>query len=185
MHLIELSVLEYFQRNHPARMPDASSETSNRPRGLFAECRAEIFQKKSSILNIHQKTGGLWSTLIGSVYQVSNHPDLAVLVALYPDGTVLWLDDHASDDDFAVFVHREHLQSWLLHRAEQLAQLIAETKCNYLGQPQLISAPSDIPPLAAWWLESDQGAQEAREQEERLASISAQIHPPTVIQNCR
>jgi hypothetical protein len=134
--------------------------------------------------NIERQKGSVKAELKAPVYSISSDSHLTSIIAVYPDETLLWLDDHSSDVDFSIFLVRENLVDWLPHRLEQWASLVTNTKFNYLGEPQFIGSPYDIPPIRerskTVLREMPGGADEIIEWEQRLVRIADQIKPPVV-----
>lgn len=148
------------------------------PRGWFEELKLEAFQTPYLPL---LRTGALWSRLSGRVYEIG-HFQLSVVLALYDDGTILWLDDHSSDTDFEVFIGREHLVTWLPYEVDDFLNLLTQTKFNYLGEPQLVRSILEIPKLTeqerSLQAKSETGHAALLEEEKLLNSIAGQVQPP-------
>jgi len=153
------------------------------PRGWFEEVRAGMFRVTTSS-SVSLQTGEFWPELSGKVYVVSNG-QLSVVLARYNDGTILWLDDHSKDADFQSFVRSERLLEWLPHRMDRLVHLLIKTRLNFLGRPQLVSSAMEVPELLesqkALLGEDEEVQRFLLEQEKRLAGISDQIRPPSLI----
>jgi hypothetical protein len=116
------------------------------------------------------------SAILYKVY-VDDHMSLSVVMAHYKDGTILWLDDHSNNDDYAAFVRREHLWEYLPDRLDVLVNLLINTKFNYLGSPQLVSSKVDIPPypdLLSEILRADL----LQERDKRMMRASALVEAP-------
>ncbi len=132
--------------------------------------------------NITPQTGDLYSRLTGTVYRVFFY--LPSMIAIYPDETILWLDDHANDLDYQTFITREHLIEWVPDHVNALAQLIVETKFTFLGMPHLLHNTSDILPRSEERKEILSQSADGREflaaHEAALTYVSSQIVPPRV-----
>jgi hypothetical protein len=111
--------------------------------GWLEHVRIHSFQQILEA-NVTLQKGRYWDLLTGKVYVVFDFYLTAVL-ALYPDETILWLDHHANNSNYEVFMRRENLLGWYPERKDQLIQLLVETKFNFLGQPQLIRSAVEIP----------------------------------------
>ena len=150
-------------------------------RGWLEEYRVEVFQTPHEPLLLE---GVLWSKLAGSVYKIERS-QLSVVLAHYEDNTILWLDDHSDDTDFKAFVRREQLSKWLPQNREALLDVLIATKFNFLGRPQLVRNPSEIPTFSETQLTSvakSKGAREKiSEQKALLARIQSQIQPPNCV----
>lgn len=168
---------------------DASGE---RPKGLFAEYRLVGFENATKIWNISPKVETIWSGVSCKVYEINDsYFYLGLIIALYDEGIVLWLDDEADDRDFAMFTQREKLWSWLDTSANNFIELLLQSKLAYLGQPQLIHSIVDIPPFPEdLWspphasnTQKEIGKREHAAYEERLRHVTPLIQPPAIIQN--
>jgi hypothetical protein len=154
-----------------------------RPLGYLEHTRAENFQGlRSGMVRI--KDNPTLSSLSAQILEISMFA-LSAVVAFYRSGKVLWLDNHADDEDFEAFLRREGLIEWLPDRWSELLELLCETKLNYLGLPRLIRDVHEIPrpseeSMAIIGKDPRVQAQLA-EEAELIASIADQIEPPTVM----
>ena len=110
--------------------------------GWFEQARVTAFQSLYAE-NISKKTENHYARLTATIYEVFSGGFVAI-VASYPDQTILWLDDHSTVSPYQAFVSREQLVQWLPHRINELAQLIVETRFNFLGMPRLLYSTADI-----------------------------------------
>jgi|GEM_PF-2638457 len=110
--------------------------------GWFEQARASTFRSLYAE-NIKQKTEDHYAGLTAAIYEVFSSGIVAI-IALYPDETILWLDDHSTVSPYQAFVSREQLVQWLPHRINELAQLIVETRFNFLGMPRLLHSTTNI-----------------------------------------
>ncbi len=169
---------DFFRRRYDLHPQAHAPIDESRVRGWFEEYRVETFRSERFPL---LRTGDLWSRLSGKVYDLT-HFQLMVILVLYDDDTILWLDDHSDDADFEEFIRRERLPEWLPGQIDELVQLLIETKFSYLGRPQLIRNVSEIPKLTerekSWQAESKAGLEALQEEEKRLASVTNQIQSP-------
>jgi hypothetical protein len=134
-----------FFNNHPlaqVRKPWISSDPL-RPQGIFSSLRAGSFD--AAYLNIVRRQGEPWTRLRMPIYEVSTMPGLNTVIAQDVDDKLLWLDDDFKDDDFSFFVHQEELYRWPTDQLSELTTILVETKCAYLGLPQVITSLADIP----------------------------------------
>lgn len=121
-----------------------------------------------------------------SIYQVYDDR-LPMMIAIYDDGMVLWLDDVSNNDDFVIFSQRENLINQVLANPHAAAGLLVKTKFAFWYRPQLILSAYDVPQH----LEStdvqpieDEGLQEwYAEKERRFYSIINKVFPPVVTQD--
>jgi hypothetical protein len=175
---------DFFKRQLETR-PEVQLPASSGVRGFMEEFRAEVFQALD--YEAHELEKASLGTRLSSKIYVIMTSHLSVKLALYWNGTILWLDDHSSDSDFIEFVRREDLISWLPERVHELLELLIETKFSFMGWPQLITSVSDIngmpdqvrgamSELGEEWLQSLSDA------DERLSDVADLIHPPTWIQ---
>ena len=139
--------------------------------GWLEQARIDAFNQLLEE-NVILKQGLPWNILMGKVYMVVYFHITAIL-ALYPDETILWLDDHSSNSDYEVFMQRENLLSWPPDRKDQLIQLLVETKFNFLGWPRVIYSAVDIP----------QRKNKIKESQKRLTWVTQKIFPPIYDQN--
>jgi hypothetical protein len=155
--------------------PDvALSPAPPRPRGWMEEYRAGAFQ---TIHNFALKTDIPWTQLSGRVYELSRS-QLSVVLAVYSDDTILWLDDHSGDSDFEGFARRERLATWLPQQMNELLTLLIETKFNYLGQPQLVQSASEIP---GFKVGPGKAPATLLEEKKHFDSVAKQIQPPECV----
>jgi hypothetical protein len=178
MHEVKQMFADFFRRKYEAYSEIQQPIHRSQPRGWLEEFRAEAFQ---TAYYPTLKTGALWSRLSGEVYEIA-HFQLSVVLALYGDGTILWLDDHSSELDFEEFIRREHLMTWLPDQMDDLLDLLIETKFKFFGQPRLIHNVSEVPRLTerekSLQATSKEGMEAFLEEEKLLDSIAAQIQPP-------
>lgn len=158
--------------------PEGTTRYRLRPqKGWLEEARADAF---SSLIpeQISLKEGSLWSEFSAKAFRIHHIGFLSVVLAYY-DGTILWLDDHESNDDFEAFVKNERLWTWLPERRDDLIALLLEAKLSYLGLPQLINTAADIPTISrsAGSPEEEQYLIEIQQNYERAAN---KIVPPNV-----
>ncbi|MBE7471979.1 MAG: hypothetical protein DPW09_26770 [Anaerolineae bacterium] len=169
---------DYFRKKSESYSDVHLSPNKLRPRGWLEEFRVEIFQ---TVDNLSLKSGVLWSRLTGKIYKLE-HSQLSVVLALYSNDAILWLDDHSDNFDFEIFIRREDLLTWLPDQLEDFLDLLIQTKFNFLGRPQLIRSVSAIPTFTeeemAFYTQSQQGREGILEQERRFADIVDQIQPP-------
>lgn len=157
---------------------------ANRPKGWFEEIRTKAFGSPN-FGDMVLKEGPTWTGISAKVYNIHAIGPLSVILAYYDDGTVIWLDDHFSDDDFKLFVKKEHLWTWLPERKEDLIALLIETKLNYLGRPQLINTISEIPSFSIKemesWLVDPHAQNQLVEAQQKLKHVSEKIIPPILL----
>jgi hypothetical protein len=153
--------------------------------GCMEEIRARTFQSANYQPIKWQSSFAV--QFVGSIYTIKAQ-HYSVILALYEEGVLLWLDDHSSDTDFAEFLRRENLFAWLPDRIDELVEVLVETKFSFLGWPRRINHPSDIKKASDYirknlalfghdWVESILHA------EKRIADIASRIHPLTYIKN--
>ena len=139
--------------------------------GWLEQVRIHAFQQILES-NVALQKGVLWDLLNGKVYVVIDFY-LTAIVALYSDEAILWLDHHANNSDYEIFMRRENLLSWYPDRKDQLIQLLVETKFNFLGEPRLIRSATDIPETE----DKNTGAQK------RLTAVIPKLFSPIYAQN--
>ncbi len=183
---IESQMADFFRKQYESR--PAVRQKIKGPRVWGEDFRAEIFAKA------HQprlRTRAPWDGLSGTIYELWSS-SVSVVLAVYSDGTILWLDDHSDDSDFVEFIRREHLLEWVPDRLDEFLVLLVEGKLNYLGWIRLIGSVSDIPPLPVeirnWYTnpekwkgsttEFERAQQFVLELDKRLAAVADQIKPP-------
>lgn len=105
---------------------------------------------------------------------------LSIVVAVYPDEAVLWLDG-LSDEDFSTFWNMERLTDWIADRFDKLLNLLILTRLNYLGFPRVINQVDDIPVLETS-SDSTELLELAHRQAEQLAGIKYLVDPPKFTQ---
>jgi hypothetical protein len=132
-----------------------------------------------------QESGRLWSELSGQVFKMhrTDHRSVSVVVALYDERDILWLDCLSRGPDFETFVRRERLTGWLPHRLEDFVELLTKTKLHILLMPRMVRSISEIPPLTARH-RSTLASQEPEflaGMDERLAGLAGQIQPPECV----
>lgn len=176
----------FFKERYESR-PEVRLPMPGQPQGFAEGFRALVFQSESYKPKLVQIERPLWSTLSGKIYTIVAH-HLSVVVTQYEDGTILWLDDHSSNADFEIFIHREHLLRWLPDNIEEVTDLLVSTKFNFFGWPQLITSTSDIPEMPNRMKKTipannQEVWQSIIEAEKRLAIVANQIHPPTCLDN--
>ncbi len=174
-----------FFKELSEKRPEVHQVIPGRPRGFFEQLRATTFQSTRYDPRLIKVDQPLWSKLSGNLYTIVDH-HLSVVLAQYEDGTVLWLDDHSSDSDFEVFTIREDLSNLLPGQAEEVSDLIARTKFNFLGWPHLIRQVSDIAEIPKNTkrminAQSKEHKQVLADKESRLLAVASQIHPPTCL----
>lgn len=175
--------VHFFRRRREPSLENKKNIQLKRPGGWFEELRIETFGTPNSG-TVLIKEGDDWSKLRAKVYTIHSIGQISAVLAYYSDGTILWLDDHSSDDDFEVFVRNERLWTWLPDQRERLVRLLVETKLNYLGRPYLVNGVSDIPSFSTQDLELWPDNLDAQEQlidaQKRLEYVSEKIIPSTV-----
>ncbi len=176
-------ILQYLQNIQPVHSKIPFDAPSERPRGIFAEFRLDGLENMTDILNVHPKVGAIWSEISCKVYEINfGHHYLWLIIALYDEGIVLWLDNEANDRDFAMFARREQLWSWPDTSINNFIELLLQSKLSYLGQPQLIQSVVDIP--ENWWVWPTNNTQKEHLQKayaahkERLQLVTPLIRPP-------
>jgi hypothetical protein len=157
-----------------------SFDQNSRRLPAFVEIRAEIF-KDTYNTYASERTGGLWSELSCKVYKVASKK-LSVIVALYGDKDILWLDNHSDDSDFEILVRRERLIEWLPYRLDELLDLLIETKLNYLLWPLLVRMVSEVPPYKEEY-RALSDPEFVVEMDKRLAKVANQIQPPRCVRD--
>lgn len=175
---------DFFKAKQKLSRSSKVHASRNRPHGWFDEFRADAFATPE-FGNILLKEGGIWPKLIARIYNVHSIGEVSVVLAYYGDGKILWLDDHASDDDFKKFFKTERLWEWLPEQIEDFAALLIETKLNYLGNPHLIKSKLDIPSFSKQDLEQLSGDENAKNQlnqaQENLERVSEKITAPNLL----
>ena len=179
--MIRVRFADYFKKQWMSR-PEVQLSAQRGVRGWSEEFRADIFQ------NVGYPSKK-WESPLGSQFSASIYtiiaPHLSVVLALYNDNTLLWLDDHSSDTDFAEFIRRENLLLWLPNQLDKFVELLVETKFNFLGWPQFLSKASDIDKVPdeikdKQSLFGHQHMEAMLDAEKRIDEIMGIIHPPTL-----
>lgn len=194
MDSTERLILQYLHNILPVHPKIPFNEPNERPRGLFAEFRLEGFKDATKVVNIRPLVESFWTEISCKVYRINNgHHYLWLIIALYDEGIVLWLDNEADDRDFALFARREKLWSWLGASVDNFIELLLQSKLSYLGQPRLLRDVADIPlfpeDMWNWQLPTDNDVQRENRRkahdahEERLRHVTPLIQPPAIIQN--
>ncbi len=189
MNSTDRLILDYLNNILPVHPKVEFNTQGERPKGLFAEFRLEGFKNATKIVNIHPKIGTVWSEVSCKAYEINDGRHyLDLIIALYDESIVLWLDDETDDRDFTSFVRREKLWSWLGTSVNNLIELLLESKLSYLGQPQLIHNIADIPQVPeddwTWVLANMKGAQkEFDAYKERQERVTPLIRPPEIIRD--
>lgn len=180
---VNQQIAKFFEDKHRLSPEVSLPSPEPLPRGWFEEVRAQMF-RAGNWGDVSPWTEEIWSELSGKVHMVSNG-HLSAIVALYTDGTILWLDDHSKDTDFQNFVHRERLLGWLPYRMDKLVRLLVGTRLNFLGWPLLINSASDVPTPSekqkALWVGDKEVEEFLLEQAKWLANIHDQIRPPVLV----
>ncbi len=177
---MEKQIFAEFFKNQWESRPSVRVAAQRGFRGYMEEVRAHEFQ--STDYQINPWTGPLWSQLSGSIYaMVARY--YSVVLATFEDKTILWLDDHSSNVDFAEFVRREQLMNWLPDQMDDVLEILIKTKFNFLGWPKLVNSILDIPniPVYKEYPEVNRGhSQDMQDAEMRLTNIADRLYPPTV-----
>jgi hypothetical protein len=176
----------FFKERSESRQ-EVQSQKPEQPYGFRGMFREMIFQSDDYEPQPLKVDRPLWSKFSASIYTIEV-AHLSVILARYADGTILWLDDHASDSDFETFVRRERLSSWLPDQVEEMLDFLVRTKFNFMGWPRLVRSASDIPVLSdpvknAVSAYSKEGEGLIIEAERRLADVTNRIGPPMCVGN--
>lgn len=109
----------------------------------------------------------------GVVYAIPWGNVSSFVLACYRDGTILWLDDHFGDSDFAVFFERERLFDLLPDKLSEFMELLMWTKFSFMPTGKLAPDYGRM-----WWYsgQAGRGYEEHRHLAER-------IHPPALSGN--
>jgi len=178
---ISRQFVDFFKARQKLFLESKKNVRLNQPIGWFEELRTETFGTPN-IGDISVKEVTDWSKLNAKIYTIHSIGQISVVLAYYEDGTIFWLDDHSSDEDFEAFVRKERIWAWLPAQKENLVSLLIETKLNYLGRPQLINNISDIPSFTKQdlelWAEDPHAQSELIESQQKLKSVSEKITPP-------
>lgn len=177
MEIIVTQITTYLQ----AKASEAKNKYPSNLRGWAEETRLIGFEPQD-IRHIIMQEDPPYSRLLASVFKVTTVYDLTLIMAIYKDGTILWLDDHSDDEDYKLFISREALLDWLPEKINEYSSLFIETKLNFLGEPRLISSITDIPPKAEHvvkeWTESPEGRELSKQYDNSLNKLIKLIYPP-------
>ncbi len=182
VNITQQLIVDFFRNQCESHPNVLSPARSPRPRGFAEEHRADEFRSGKNFST--RQIGDQWSGLSGKVYEASGKI-LSVILALYDDKNVLWLDNHTDDSDFEAFIRRELVLEWLPHRVDELLDLLIGTKLKFLGRPQLVHVASEVPVLTQADRDlfksekSEEDVQFIKKMDKRLAGIAGQIQPPT------
>lgn len=110
----------------------------------------------------------------------------AVLMAVYHDGTLLWLDDHSANEDFSQFCQREKLLADHIdmQNPETTARLLLTLKLTFLYTPsqcKVLRTIDDVPEQSDDWLPAPNWEghfDEPYDYAARLRQVAAQLYPP-------
>lgn len=126
-----------------------------------------------------------FNQLSAKLYRAAIHyPGIAktAVLAFYEDGSILWLDDHSSDQDFEIFLQRETIP---LNNASDLASLVLKTKVDYLWmgyEGRIVSRIDDIPQYTradCEGMSEDQIKTYLDEQKGKLLDVAPLLYPPS------
>lgn len=179
LELTREHVVEFFGtriKQHPeVRQP------SNHFKHVYGEdSRADVFTRAQ--LNIKEKRVVFSDRLTSTIYHVSEPYKWGATLALYQDGTLLWLDDHSSNTDFELFLQRESFDEQLENPTESLLVFLLQTKFGFLGgfmdRLLLIRDITDIPIVPEKHRHEWPGSYMYETSQERLPQIADQIFPP-------
>jgi hypothetical protein len=185
---IDSLIARFFEEQLRSRPSMEITDEGRRPRTFGEQVRIEVF---ATTHQPQKKQGVPWDNFKSKVYKLE-HSHVSVVIAVYDDGRILWLDDHIDDSDFAEFVRREQLLEWLPDQFNRLLELLIETKLNYLGASQVIHSTSDVPAirddvrnryasLERWNGTREQweaGRSSLLEADKRLTDVADQIQSP-------
>lgn len=132
--------------------------------------------------DVVRKTDPQYVGFLGEVYRVSTGYSSIILAYYTDDETILWLDNHSSNDDYKIFIHREHLLKWLPSQADRFVSLLVETKFNFFIDAMLVRSISEIPSISQErkrLLIQYGGQNDILKSENLLREVSDQIYPPT------
>lgn len=138
------------------------------------------YPKYPNSLNLELHNSLLQNNVKAAVYEVQSHGPgfhAEVIIALYGDNDILWLDDLSDDSLFQIFLDRENIP---LQPAEKMAADLLETKFHFLTlgfRGQVIGQKADIPLERVFDDEP-----EDEEAKAKLEEIGAKLHPPRLTQ---
>lgn len=137
---IVLAIKE-FLRKKMLTHPEVSQP--HYPRGWLEEVRVVDFQSidENNIIVLNED---FLKGMKGQILQIRER-SLSVVFGLYGHNSIIWLDDHTSNDDFQLFAQNEGLFAFLPERLFILAEIIAKIRFNFLGEPRVISEAAQIP----------------------------------------
>lgn len=179
MDAIEQKISEYLL-NQAINDPNISQ--LHEPRGWLENSRFAIL-KSFSQEDINLLDENLFSKLSPKIYMISMIT-VSAIFAYYPNGTVLWLDNHANNRDFTTFVQKEKLVNWLPAHPNDLAYVLVRLKFNFLGWPKLVQSKSDVTHISELRI-SHITSEEIASWEYTLDKINGSIQPPKIIEITR
>lgn len=177
MSSLEKKFSQFFKSRN---RPNAGAKRSWHP--VVVAPHDPDFFSRYELISIRMQ-GSPWDAFNGQVYRVYLQTVSAV-VAVY-DNSMLWLDDHDSDIDFAEFLRRERLLLWLPDRLDAFLDLLLETKFSFLGQPRIIASVQDIPFPDEDPLPADDPHSYSAQAEYLNREIAPLVHPPQLVLNVK